>query len=143
MHTDTIAPDKAQLTQAELDLIFHGTTPSEEDVIQRDHRTCDCELTYVHRKRHAALGTAIEIRLCCMAKAVERFMGLPPGTFFRSMEFEPSWVWDCDKIDVLKRQQPDGSVVTINHRLGPPPAWLLRRLQAKGVEVRNLPENSQ
>src|SRR3990167_6070724 len=140
---DTIAPDKAVLTDSELNVLFHGTLPVEEDIIQRDHRTCNCALTYVHRKRHAALGTAIEIRLCCMAQAVEKFMGLPPGTFFTAIDFEPSWVWDCNRVDKLRRTQPDGSVVEIEHRLGPPRRWLRERMAKKGVEIRNLPPGKE
>jgi hypothetical protein len=123
-------------SQEELDALF---TPAEQDIIERDHRTCDCELTYVHRKRHAALGTAIEIRLCCLAKKVEELSGVPRGTFFSSLDFTPSWEWDCDKPMTTEHQQPDGSIVTKMHKPGPPPQWLLERMQRKGIEVKNLP----
>jgi hypothetical protein len=119
-----------------LQKLFHQ--PTEEDFIQRDHRTCDCELTYVRRKRHAALGTGIEIRLCCLAKKVEELAGLPPGTFFFSMDFEPSWEWDCTAPQKVEHQQPDGSVVTEMHQAGPPPRWLKERLEAKGIPIKNL-----
>lgn len=112
--------------------------PSEEDFIQRDRRTCDCELTYVHRKRHGALGTGIEIRLCCLAKKVEEITGVPKGTFFAAFDFEPSWVWDCESLHKTKKTLPDGSVVTQEVKLGKPPQWLLKRLQKKGIKVKNL-----
>jgi hypothetical protein len=111
----------------------------EEDFICLDHRTCNCELTYVHRKRHAALGVGIQIRLCCLAKKVEEMAGLPPGTFFKAIEFEPTWVWDCDHPTEINHTQPDGTVVKEQHRLGPPPKWLLKRMRERGVEVKNLP----
>jgi hypothetical protein len=111
----------------------------EEDFICLDHRTCNCELTYVHRKRHAALGVGIQIRLCCLAKKVEELAGLPPGTFFKVLEFEPTWVWDCDHPTEINHTQPDGTVVKEQHRLGPPPKWLLKRMRERGVEVKNLP----
>lgn len=127
------------LNQLELDHLFTGKMPVEEDFITLDHRTCDCELTYVHRKRHAALGTGIQIRLCCLAKKVEELAGMPPGSFFKVIEFEPTWVWDCDKPQQCNHRQPDGSIVTEMNPLGPPPKWLLKRMQEKGIEVKNLP----
>jgi len=115
---------------------------SEEDFIARDHRQCDCPLTYVHRKRHAALGTGIEIRLCCLAKKVEELAGLPPGTFFFAMDFEPSWEWDCEQPMESHRRLPDGSVETVTKKLGPPPRWLRERLEAKGRPIHNLPPDA-
>ena len=111
---------------------------TEEDFIARDRRTCDCALTYVHRKRHAALGTGIEIRLCCLAKKVEELAGLPAGTFFFSMDFEPTWEWDCDAISKTQETLPDGSIVEKETRLGNPPKWLRNRLDKKGITVKNL-----
>ena len=113
---------------------------TEEDFINRDHRQCDCPLTYVHRKRHAALGTGIEIRLCCLAKKVEEIAGLPPGTFFFAMDFEPTWDWDCEQIMESYKRKPDGSVETIRRKLGPPPRWLRERLKQKGLPIHNEPE---
>ncbi len=114
------------------------TRPTEEDFISRDRRTCDCPLTYVHKKRHAALGTGIEIRLCCLAKKVEEMAGLPEGTFFLAMEFEPTWEWDCDTMQKTSRNMADGSVVEEEIRLGNPPTWLKRRFDKKGIRVKNL-----
>lgn len=129
------------ISQLDLDELFSGRVATEEDFVQLDHRTCDCPLTYVHRKRHAALGRGIQIRLCCLAKKVEELAGLPPGTFFMTLEFEPTWVWDCDKPQETQHIQPDGTIVSHYHRLGAPPAWLLKRLLEKGIEVRNLPDD--
>jgi hypothetical protein len=115
----------------------------EEDFISEDHRTCDCPLTYVHRKRHAALGTGIQIRLCCMARFIEQQFDLPEGTFFRSIDFEPSWVWDCDHVSITSRQNADGSISQRAVRLGPPPRWLRERMEQKGIEIRNLPAHEE
>jgi len=123
------------------DLLLQGfeLKPNEEDFIAHDRRVCDCALTYVHKKRHAALGVGIEVRLCCLAKKVEELAGLPPGTFFWAMDFEPSWTWDCNHMNITKRRLKDGSVIIEEHQLGPPPAWLLKRFKKKGIEVKNLP----
>lgn len=111
--------------------------PTEEDFISRDRRTCDCELTYVHRKHHAALGTGIEIRLCCMAKKLEEICGLPSGTFFFAMDFEPTWEWDCEAEMLSTKVNPDGSVEEVRTKLGKPPEWLQKRFDAKGIKVKN------
>ncbi|KKK70676.1 hypothetical protein LCGC14_2921600, partial [marine sediment metagenome] len=86
----------------------------------------------------AALGTGIEIRLCCLAKKVEEMAGLPEGTFFLAMEFEPTWEWDCDTMQKTSRNMADGSVVEEEIRLGNPPTWLKRRFDKKGIRVKNL-----
>jgi hypothetical protein len=112
--------------------------PTEEDFIAHDRRTCNCELTYVHKKRHAALGLGIEIKLCCLAKKVEELAGLPPGTFFWAMDFQPSWEWDCDQMNTIRRRDEDGSIIEEHVRQGPPPPWLLKRLQDKGLSVHGL-----
>lgn len=113
---------------------------TEEAFIARDRRTCDCELTYVHRKRHGALGRGIEIRLCCLAKKVEELAGLPKGILFSVFEFEPSWVWDCESMHRTRRTLPDGSKVESYVKLGNPPKWLSRRMKQKGIEIKNLKE---
>jgi len=113
------------------------TGVTEEDIVQHDHRTCDCPLTYVVRKRHAALGTAIEIRLCCLAQKVEELAGLPAGTFFKVMEFNPTWEWDCDYMMKSHTYLADGSVEERETRQGPPPRWLKERMDKKGIAVRN------
>jgi len=125
------------LTKERLDFESLFAT-NEEDFIARDRRTCDCELTYVHRKRHGALGTGIEIRLCCLAKKVEELAGLPTGTFFLAMDFTPSWEWDCEQITTTKKHLRDGSVEEKEVKLGKPPKWLLKRMQKKGIKVKNL-----
>ena len=130
----------ALLFAGEVDADAPREPMTEEDFVRLDHRLCDCELTYVHRKRHAALGTGIQIRLCCLAKAVEKMLGVEEGTFFRAFEFRPSWVWDCHKEHEVSRRMPDGSVVSVVQKLGPPPRWLLDRMREKGIEVRNLPQ---
>jgi len=114
------------------------TKTTEEDFIAHDRRTCDCPLTFVHRKRHGALGTGIEIRLCCLAKKVEELAGLPEGTFFETFEFEPTWVWDCNSKHKTKRTLPDGSVEVKEVKLGKPPKWILRRMEKKGIKVKGL-----
>jgi len=123
------------------DLMFlERDLPAEEDFIWHDRRTCNCTLTYVHKKRHAALGVGIEINLCCLAKKVEELADLPPGTFFWAMDFRPSWEWDCDKEWETNKRQPDGSVITTKGSLGPPPKWLLKRFKQRGIKVHNLPD---
>ena len=114
-----------------------AATATEEDFIARDRRTCDCSLTYVHRKRHAALGTGIEIRLCCLAKKVEELAGLPAGTFYFAMDFVPSWEWDCDGMQKTQQILSDGSVVDKEVRRGNPPKWLKERMDKKGIKVKN------
>ena len=129
-------PNKTEnLTRKELEQLYCVT---EKDFQSRDHRLCDCELTFVRRKWHPALGTGIEIRLCCLAKKVEELAGLPEGSFFMALEFQPSWEWDCDEIHSVHRKQDDGSVVETLHRQGDPPRWLRERMEKKGVPIRNL-----
>ncbi len=129
---------KTEVVEKTIPDIQDGKSPDEEIFIARDRRTCDCALTYVHRKRHAALGVGIEIRLCCLAKKVEELTGSPPGTFFFAMEFEPTWTWDCDTIQKKRRTLPDGSVVMEEGRLGNPPKWLRKRMVNKGIKIKNL-----
>ena len=125
--------------QTILNDVFKDVQPStEEDFISRDRRTCDCELTYVHRKRHGALGTGIEIRLCCLAKKVEEMAGLPAGAFFSTFDFEPSWEWDCDSMHTTEETLSDGSTVKNEYRLGNPPRWLKERMDRKGIKIKNL-----
>lgn len=123
------------------DLMFlEHELPTEEDFIDHDRRACNCALTYVHKKHHAALGVGIEIKLCCLAKKVEELADLPPGTFFWAMDFRPSWEWDCDKEWETKKREPDGSIIVTKGRLGPPPEWLLKRFEQRGITVHNLPD---
>lgn len=129
--------EKLDIRQETEELLADLALPTEEDFIARDRRTCDCELTYVHRKRHAALGTGIEIRLCCLAKKVEELAGLPSGSFFFAMDFEPTWEWDCEQEHVLEKKLPDGSIEEITVKQGNPPGWLMKRMEKKGIAVRN------
>lgn len=115
----------------------------EEDFVRAEHRTCKCAMTYVHRKRHGALGTAVQIRLCCMARFIERQFGLPEGTFFAVIDFRPSWVWDCDHVSELEKTEPDGSKVLHKIRRGAPPRWLRERMVGKGIPIVNLREEDE
>ena len=53
-----------------------------------------------------------------------------------ALDFEPKWVWDCTEPH-QKASALDASVEVVER--GPPPAWLLKRLREKGIDVRNLP----
>ena len=98
-----------------------------EEVLHRNYKYCDCEIPHVARKWHAALGVFVEIRLCCLAKAVEKLTG---ESFYEAFEFEPEWVWDCNE---MTRKQ-DGSM----RRKGNPPTWLQKRMLERGIEIKNL-----
>lgn len=97
-----------------------------EAIMRRNYKSCDCEIPHLVRKWNAALGVFVEIRLCCMAKAVERLTG---ESLYEVFEFEPEWVWDCNET-VTK----DGK----KRRKGSPPGWLLKRMQERGIQVKNL-----
>lgn len=86
----------------------------------------------VSRKWNEALGTFVAIRLCCMAKALEKLTG---ESLYEVFEFAPRWEWDCDKIE--ERAGPDGTVEMAAK--GPPPRWLRERMEKKGIAIRNLP----
>jgi len=102
-----------------------------EEIRGVDKRTkCDCAMPFVHRKWHRALGTFAELRLCCMAKAVEKALNLPEGSLYQILDFEPTWAWDCKQVVT----DGDGT----KHELGSPPKWIKDRMQRKGVEIRNL-----
>ena len=123
-----------QAKQLPMDGLASATHPRFEQVFHQDHRYCDCEIPMVSRKWNDALGTFVAIRLCCMAKALEELTGLK---LYEVHEFAPRWVWDCDKIEPAA--QPDGTVEHVQK--GPPPRWLLDRMQQKGIEVKNLPQS--
>jgi hypothetical protein len=109
-----------------------------EQVFHRDHRACTCEMPMVSRKWNDALGTFVGVRLCCAAKAVEKIaahLGLDVGKLYEVFDFDPKWVWDCNE---LHQSASDGDNVEMVPR-GAPPAWLLKRMQEKGIEIRNLP----
>lgn len=98
-----------------------------EEILCRKYKSCDCEIPHLVRKWNAALGVFIEIRLCCMAKALEKLTG---EKFYDVFEFEPEWVWDCE--DVVEK--PDGT----KKQKGNPPSWLLKRMKERGIKVKNL-----
>ena len=116
---------------------------TEHDFVERDRATCDCPITFVRRKWHAALGRGSEIRLCCMAKKVEELAGLSPGTLFLTLDFEPSWEWDCDREQISRVVEADGTITETIKKLGPPPRWLRERMDRKGITIRNLPNDGK
>ena len=103
-----------------------------EQIFHQDVRHCDCEMPYISKKWNDALGTFTAVRLCCMAKAVEKLTG---ERLYEAYDFDPRWVWDCKELH--QSQSEDGTVEMVER--GAPPAWLLKRMRDKGVEVRNLP----
>lgn len=107
---------------------IRGAKSTLRDVYQRDYHTCDCPMPYIERKWNEALGLFCEIRLCCMAKAVEQLTGV---TLFETFEFEPLWEWDCDGLV----QQADGTMI----KRGPPPKFLQERFDRRGIAVKNRP----
>jgi len=111
-----------------------------EDFRQRDRRSgCDCEIPSVLRKYHGALGVGTEIRLCCIAKALEKLAGVPEGTFFLALEFAPEWDWDCEAdMHYSAGRNPDGTAIWATKKTGKPPNWLLKRLKEKKRPIHNL-----
>ena len=112
-----------------------GTAPRFEQIFHQDFRHCTCEMPMLSKKWNEALGTFVAIRLCCLAKAVEELTGLK---IYEVHEFAPRWEWDCSQIQECA--DPDGSTTTVYQPRGKPPAWLLERMQQKGIRVYNLPE---
>ena len=109
-----------------------------EQVFHRDHRACNCEMPMVSRKWNDALGTFVAVRLCCMAKAVEKIaeaVGVDVGSLYEVFDFDPKWDWDCKELH--QADAGDGTATMVER--GPPAKWLLKRLQAKGIQVKNLP----
>lgn len=113
-----------------------------EQVFHRERRGCTCEMPLVSRKWNDALGTLVDVRLCCMAKTLERIaaaVGIEAPDLYEVFNFEPKWVWDCKELH-QKANVLDGTVEMVER--GPPPPWLLKRFRDKGIEVRNLPESN-
>lgn len=106
--------------------------PRFEQVFHRDHRYCDCEIPMTSKKWNEALGTMVCIRLCCLAKAVEKLTG---QKLYEVLEFAPRWEWDCEELH--QSTALDGTIEMVER--GTPPRWLLERLQKKGLPVHNLP----
>lgn len=96
-------------------------------LFQRDYHTCMCPMPYVERKWSESIGVFTEIRLCCLAKAVEQLTGLK---LFEVFEFTPLWTWDC--LEMVA--QPDG--VSKAPR-GCPPEFMLARMKERGILVRH------
>jgi len=48
---------------------------SVKEQLPRKSDGCDCEVTYVVEKLNEFAGKALRIRLCCMAKEVEKLTG--------------------------------------------------------------------
>ena len=101
---------------------------TEEDFKQYPRGTCNCEKPIGWKGANPVAGTGVYLRLCCTAKELEKLAGLTPGTLYQVFDFEPSWVWDCNRIE-----RHGGT-------LGSPPPRVLKRLKEKGIEVLNLPE---
>ena len=104
-----------------------------EQIFHRDHRYCECEMPMTSKKWNDALGRFVVVRLCCMAKALEKLTGM---NLYEVFDFEPKWVWDCDAVETPE----DIEGVYSERKKGPPPKWLTKRLQDKGIEIRNLNE---
>jgi len=113
-----------------IDLSFiEERLPTVEEIRSVDKRsTCDCPMPFVHRKWHRALGTFAELRLCCMARKIEEVLGIPQGTFYKAIDFEPTRVWDEGQMvdDTQGGMKP----------LGEPPKWLKMRMENKGIKTR-------
>lgn len=104
-----------------------------EQVFHKHRRTCECEIPMLSKKWNEALGDFITIRLCCMAKAVEKLTG---ERLYEVDQFSPRWVWDC--VELHQSEGADGTMEYTER--GVPPGWLLERMSKKGIEVKNLPE---
>jgi hypothetical protein len=102
-----------------------------EQCFHRNHRYCDCAIPMTQKKWNEALGTFVVLRLCCMARSLEKLTGIPMMEVF---DFPPGWVWDCDE---LHQCETEGTV-TMKPR-GVPPQWLQDRMKAKGIEIKNMP----
>ena len=93
-------------------------------LIQRDYHTCDCEMPYIERKWNDALGVFTEIRLCCLAKAVQELTGI---VLYEVFEFQPVWEWNCNDIVIGE----DGT----RHLRGCPPKFMLERFAKRNIRV--------
>ncbi len=94
-------------------------------------KECDCAIPSVQRKWNDFLGTMQDLRLCCMAKALEELTEIPMTAVYY---FEPKMEWDCG--EELVKEAEDGTKTT---RLrGAPLKWMLKRMAEKGIEPRNL-----
>lgn len=57
---------------------------------------CDCALPIVRWTEHGALGKYVEIRLCCLAKALAVLV--PGQKFYIEEDFAPEWEWPADRV---------------------------------------------
>lgn len=106
------------------------STVTVESIRAEDKRAkCDCPMPFVRRKWHRALGTFVELRLCCMARLLEEKLGLPEGTVYKVFEFEPTMEWD--EMEVVQ----DGKTGEMRFR-GEPPKWLKQRMDKKGIRTK-------
>lgn len=106
--------------------------PTVESLRSVDKRAkCNCPMPFVRRKWHDALGTYAELRLCCVAKALEEHLGVTAGTFIRFVEFEPTWEWDEDELV----DHPVQGKKPVKAPRGAPPQWLKDRMERKGIKT--------
>lgn len=103
-----------------------------EQVFHRQFRHCDCAMPMISKKWNDALGTFVALRLCCLARAVEKLTG---ERLYEVYDFAPRWAWDCKKME--QRTALDGSVEIVEK--GPPPEWMTKRFREKGITVENVP----
>lgn len=113
-----------------------GSAPRFEQVFHQEFRHCDCEIPMITKKWNDALGRMVALRLCCLAKAVERLTG---EKLFEVHDFTPKWEWDCAQIQQCA--DPDGSETVVFRERGKPPAWLEKRLRQKGIRIYNHPDD--
>ena len=103
--------------------------PTWEDIYNKpDKIKCDCEWPNVQRSGSQALGLVIDIDLCCLAKAVEELTG---KKFYRVVETEPVFVWDCEQEHIDK----EGNT----QKLGLPPKFMLERMKKNNIIILNEP----
>ena len=95
---------------------------------KRGRHDCTCPVPIVLGKKHRGLGRGAGVRLCCLARAMEEMMELPPSTLYTWMDFKPDWVWDTDK----KVPGKDGKKQT----RGVPTGWLAKRFIERGVGIK-------
>ena len=113
-----------------------GSAPRFEQVFHQNFRHCDCEIPMVSKKWNEALGTLVAIRLCCLAKAVEKLTG---EKLYEVHHFAPRWEWDCAAVQQCA--DPDGTGAVVFRERGKPPKWLEKRMREKGVRIYNDPDD--
>jgi hypothetical protein len=105
-----------------------------EQIFHQDFRHCDCAMPMLLKKWNDALGTFVAIRLCCLARAVEKLTG---QKLYEVYDFAPKWEWDCARVEPCAAA--DGSDALEYRMKGPPPRWLGERLKKKGLPIYNEP----